>query len=534
MTRLFLASLAAAAACLSTSTFAAHYTIVVQGDTIRGTLKEQLESEVVATLFGDYGFKIPENHHKASTFIGAKYRARVTSTVYLPTTGLAPFDGNAVRHGAEARLILNSRSTDNLAHKTEELLHEADNVVVNKTATLNWSTAVATAEDFMVEWRYILRPLMDAWVETNPKNGVYRYELAHQAQFVFDGDQNDLLLKCSDWFDNVYQDTFDAIKETVRKELQGDKSQHVKEERRKIKWSPAATGVRASADALGISIRTASPGFATYRFTLPSAGSLSIPVVFLANPDAATVTVAFNGQVLGSFAGTDFAVDELASLTVDISSKHGQTGDLKITIDSDSANSSRIFIPDLIEGYVDLNRSTIPARSAVSSSGSSVAVETHESFEYELHRSTDLIESTVVETKIGNGEEVTFDFDLFEGIDKAVYYWVKTTAPDFAPAAMPTGSVFTVSPEYSSLAVLAGDAFRLDLAEDGIIEGTFTYEKLSASESAFAAVVPSDTSLNTVFTLLWETPTSGSISATGALNYGYSAGIKFSFAPGAE
>ena len=46
--------------------------------------------------------------------------------------------------------------------------------------------------------------------------------------------------------------------------------------------------------------------------------------------------------------------------------------------------------------------------------------------------------------------------------------------------------------------------------------------------------VPDDTSLNTVFTLLWETPTSGSISATGALDYGYSEGVKFSFAPGAE
>lgn len=526
--------LLAALGCLTSPSSAAPYTIVVQGDTIRGTLKEQLEATELAALYGDYGYKIPENHHKISTFMGATYRAKVTSKVYLPTMGLGPADMSPVRHGAEVRLLLHSRSTENLAQKTGELLHETENVVVNGTATLEWATAVPSPEDFMVEWRYMLRPLMDAWVELDTRNGVYSYELAHQAQFVFDGDPNDLILKCSEWLDNVYQDTFDAIKETVRKELQQDRSQHAKEERRKLNWRPSATGVRGSADSVGVSIRTASPGFATYRFTLPSANSLQIPVVFLENAQQATVTIAFNDEVLGSFSGFDYATGELVSLAVDISAKQGQTGDLKITVDSDGANSSRIYVPDVIDGFVDLNRETIPTRSAMSGTAASVSVKTHDLLEYELHRSTDLSVSTVVDTKTGTGEEVTFSFDLFEGNDPAVFYWVETSEPDFTPAALPPGSVFTVSPEYSLLTVLPDGAFTLDLGEGKVVEGTFNYEELSEHESAFSATVPSDTSLNTVFTLLWETADSGSISATGALDYGYSAGIKFSFAPGVE
>lgn len=333
MIRPILASLLAAFACLAAHSSAATYTIVVQGHTIRGTLKEQLESSETATRFGDYGFKIPENHHKISTFVGAKYHARVSSKVYLPTTGLdVAFVGDAVRHGAEVRLILHSRVAENIAQKSGELLHEAENVVVNETAALDWATAVPTPDDFMVEWRYVLRPLMDGWTEPAPKNGVYRYELTHQAQFVFDGDPDDLLLKCSEWFDNVYQDTFDAIKETVRKELQPDRSQHATEERRKLRWSQAVTGVRASVDSVGVALRTASPGFATYRFTLPDVGVLAIPVVFLENKQNATVTVSFNDAALGTFSGADFPAEELTSLVVDIVSVQGQTGDLRITI----------------------------------------------------------------------------------------------------------------------------------------------------------------------------------------------------------
>lgn len=162
------------------------------------------------------------------------------------------------------------------------------------------------------------------------------------------------------WLDNVSAfDTTSAIKKVVLDYLR-DKSQHTSSgELRKFRPS-VSIGIRGDVIFEGIAVHTASPGVLTYAATLPDARTIDIPLAFTRNHADAVLDIAFDGQLLGTFRGSDYVTDEMNLLNLDISSFAGRSGLLSFTINADGPDSAEIFVAERL-GHVNIQATSLPA-----------------------------------------------------------------------------------------------------------------------------------------------------------------------------
>ena len=125
-------------------------------------------------------------------------------------------------------------------------------------------------------------------------------------------------------------------------------------------------GIRGSIELQGMAVHTASPGILAYTATLPDASIIDVPLAFTKNNAGATVDIAFDGQLLQSIRGDDYATNEINLLTVDISSFAGQTGLLTFTVNTTGSESAEIFVAERLGGIglISSSVSAVPEPSA--------------------------------------------------------------------------------------------------------------------------------------------------------------------------
>lgn len=163
--------------------------------------------------------------------------------------------------------------------------------------------------------------------------------------YRYDSDEQGLLDEASLWLDNV---TLANFRKEIRKWLNPEDSSHIDQRKKVIIRINASSGVRGSVSFDGVMMTTASPSVLSYDITLPDVSVLNLPIAFTENNSGASLDVYFDETLLYSGVGDNFTLGELAIVPLDIQPLMGQTGTLKILLNTASTESAQLFIPERI------------------------------------------------------------------------------------------------------------------------------------------------------------------------------------------
>ncbi|MFH1813195.1 MAG: PEP-CTERM sorting domain-containing protein [Pseudomonadota bacterium] len=151
------------------------------------------------------------------------------------------------------------------------------------------------------------------------------------------------------WLQNVSDTTALNAARTLREYVEGN-SLHVAPSENKlyinVRGPRTPDNIRNDGTFSGFTVHTASPGILAYNVTLPDAATIDVPIAFIKNNMEATLDVAFEGESLMTFHGSDYLTDEIQMLSIDISGLEGRQGLLTFTINTDGPESAEIFVAD--------------------------------------------------------------------------------------------------------------------------------------------------------------------------------------------
>lgn len=187
--------------------------------------------------------------------------------------------------------------------------------------------------------------------------------VSQEVNHYYDADPDSWLYHAADFFVDIYQGG-PLIRTITGKVLDIIKSNHIRNQKGKKvfippkKYDPCLC-VRGSIDLKGNSIFTASPGVLAYDIEFGEDETLTLPFAFGENKDDATLEIFFNDNLLGFVNGSDYELDELNFLDVDITDYTGMSGSLDFVLNTTGTQSANIFIPE------SLAMSAVPIPSAV-------------------------------------------------------------------------------------------------------------------------------------------------------------------------
>ncbi|MDP3872498.1 MAG: PEP-CTERM sorting domain-containing protein [Methyloversatilis sp.] len=151
------------------------------------------------------------------------------------------------------------------------------------------------------------------------------------------------------WLQNVSEfNAQDYVVKMLREYVQ-EKSEHAERSTNSLYIRPprnGGPGIRGDATFTGFKVHTASPGILAYDVTLPDTAFIDVPIAFIKNNMEATLDVAFEGESLMTFHGSDYLTDEIQMLNIDISGFEGRQGLLTFTVNTDGPESAEIFVAD--------------------------------------------------------------------------------------------------------------------------------------------------------------------------------------------
>ncbi|AOF81835.1 PEP-CTERM -sorting domain protein [Methyloversatilis sp. RAC08] len=167
------------------------------------------------------------------------------------------------------------------------------------------------------------------------------YSVAYRSDTFFD--------TALGWLQNVSEfNAYEYVVKTVREYVQ-EKSEHAERSTNTLYIRPprnGGPGIRGDATFTGFKVHTASPGILAYDVTLPDTAFIDVPIAFIKNNTEATLDVAFEGESLMTFHGSDYLTDEIQMLSIDITGLEGRQGLLTFTLNTDGPDSAEIFVAD--------------------------------------------------------------------------------------------------------------------------------------------------------------------------------------------
>ena len=207
----------------------------------------------------------------------------------------------------------------------------------------------------------LYRYISASWqgVRQSSDNGIYLPKVeSHAAVYTFSGDSTSDLSKAVDWLPNLY----DSLPSTpagainaIYRAIRGNDSQHNTPANRQIILpTPGSNGIRGSVDADGTALHTASPGILSYDLQLPDKNTLSVPVVFDANYQDATIDIYFDNVLLGSFSGSGQESGVLSYLDLDITTVRNTLGEFRIELNTTGPDSASVFFPESLRVLTQL------------------------------------------------------------------------------------------------------------------------------------------------------------------------------------
>lgn len=302
-----------------------------------------------ANLLIDTSFKVPDYVALVSNYLSSDVVTTLNVRNLSPTTSPEILNGySALRFNVAA--YDNDDAIDIDYYQKSSLVNIQSNANVVLNASNNQIqqafSLVSSKQGFEVET--FIQPQY-SFFNSQVILGRVATQMNISVTHNLEADENSFLYKAADFFDDLSRDgLINTIKNKIRDQVT---SEHIIENLRKeIIVEPregTVIGVRGSIDTVGTSIFTASPGTLVYDLTFSDdAENLFIPFVFGENKDFATLEFFFNDSFLGAVLGKDYEKDVLNFASFDVEQFAGVTGKLSFVLNTTSAQSATVFIPE--------------------------------------------------------------------------------------------------------------------------------------------------------------------------------------------